>query len=199
LSGTVKRSSEPGMPWIFTSKIGAANAPWIDSGQAGGSVSIRIAIPPRFLVTPGPLLMLISVSFTSQPALAVGSDAAPNAFAIVPLPTIAALHLLLYFGDSSACANVHVGRAFGKYLIPSDAMKYCLITDGRLPLVSPTSYPKFRNAGMGLAALPALLPGPPEAISTSYVLTAYAIPTAENATTTAAAAAIQSLRISPSL
>ncbi len=113
--------------------------------------------------------MLISVSLTSQPALAVGSTAAPNALAIEPVPSDAGLHLLLNFGAASACANVQVGRAFGKYLMPSAAMKYWLITDGRLPSVSPTSYPKFRNAGTGFAMLPILLApaGPPEAMSTS--------------------------------
>ena len=163
----MKRSSDVGIPSILTSKIGAASDPWISSGQSGGPVSIRIAMAPRFLVTPGPLLMLSSVSLTSQGALAVRSVEAPNAFAMVPWPTTAALHFLLYAGLSSACENVQRGRAFGKYLIPSAAMKYRLMTDGRRFSVSPTSYPKFRNTGSGLAALPTLLPGPPDAMSTT--------------------------------
>src|SRR5215213_10885889 len=100
----------------------------MSSGQSGGPVSIRIAMPPRFLVTPLPLLMLSSVSFTSQGALAVLSFEGPKALAIEPLPRMARLHFLLYAGLWSACAKVQRGRAFGKYLIPSAAMKYWLMT-----------------------------------------------------------------------
>ena len=101
-------------------------------------MSIRIVIPPRFLVTPGPLLMLISVSLTSQGGLGSRVSRRPERVLDGAVARRRRLALPVVRRRSRQTARTcSVGRAFGKYLIPSAAMKYWLMTDGRSVLGVP--------------------------------------------------------------
>jgi hypothetical protein len=110
-------------------------------GQRAGSSwpsfwywSMRTARPPWFFTCftvlggrGSPVEMLISVIFTSQVTETVRSFVAPAWLWIVPEPTNAFLHAgASWLGlptGAVACSNVHLGRAFGKALSPSAAMR----------------------------------------------------------------------------
>ena len=85
-------------------------------GHAGGSVSIRTAIPPFFLIwetvlgnAGSPLEMLIWVSLTSQGSFCERSFDAPARLSMVPLPTMALLQAASILIGLLACSQVQVG------------------------------------------------------------------------------------------